>query len=439
MPWKPSTWWRRSKVHARRKSAALKRCRLRLEALEARCVPAVYTWTGKGSDDNWSNASNWDLKGLPSPFPQLGDEAVFNVVAAGDNNDVSLDVGDIVSKVTITSNFTGTILLAGCDLTAGALDMAGGTFDGGGDLFVNGGTWSGGTMQGAGMTSVQGTLAINAPPLGSVALSRRTLDISEGSTVNWVSGTISDVGADIINQGTFDAQDDSMLSGTAPFGNFENRATFKKSQTGVIPGSTSISMPFNNWRGAQTIVQTGSLDLSAGGWSGGTFLLTWGTINFTGGTNTYTWYSGTTFTGRNYATLVNAKADIESTVTAQLFQMTTPDARIVGAGVFWIEDTLRWNAGSMSDSGYTYIDLGAHADIGGAPLLDRRTFSNFGTVTWLPGAGNMTVSNGGSIHNWALFDIQNDSKIVDGGGAGTFLNYCTFCEILRADCGVELS
>src|SRR5262245_25659001 len=47
----------------------------RLERLEERTAPAVATWDGGGSDNNWTTAANW--AGDVAPTPNAGDILVF--------------------------------------------------------------------------------------------------------------------------------------------------------------------------------------------------------------------------------------------------------------------------------------------------------------------------------------------------------------------------
>ncbi len=52
------------------------RTRLTVERLEDRATPATFTWTGAGSDTNWSTTANW-LGGTPTGNPLNTEDLVF--------------------------------------------------------------------------------------------------------------------------------------------------------------------------------------------------------------------------------------------------------------------------------------------------------------------------------------------------------------------------
>src|SRR5215207_10133456 len=51
---------------------------VRLESLETRLAPAVATWDGGGSDNNWTTPANW----IDDVAPQPGDNLTFPTGAA---------------------------------------------------------------------------------------------------------------------------------------------------------------------------------------------------------------------------------------------------------------------------------------------------------------------------------------------------------------------
>src|SRR5262245_49860809 len=52
---------------------------LRCEELEARAVPATYTWTGAGADNNWSTDLNW-MSSLGGAFHPTGNTGTDDLV-----------------------------------------------------------------------------------------------------------------------------------------------------------------------------------------------------------------------------------------------------------------------------------------------------------------------------------------------------------------------
>src|SRR5262245_17087761 len=64
------------------------RCRLTLEDLESRVVPAgTFTWNATGPDQNWSNPANWSVSGTTNTTPR-GD-GTENVVFNNLDNQIS--------------------------------------------------------------------------------------------------------------------------------------------------------------------------------------------------------------------------------------------------------------------------------------------------------------------------------------------------------------
>jgi hypothetical protein len=88
--------------------------RLELIELEPRLAPAVLTWTGGGTDNNWQNPQNWDGVNV---VPGVLDTAIFNATSS---KDATLPAGLYISLVTLQINagYQGTIHLNGGALEA---------------------------------------------------------------------------------------------------------------------------------------------------------------------------------------------------------------------------------------------------------------------------------------------------------------------------------
>src|SRR5215475_8862467 len=56
--------------------------RLEMDCLEDRCLPAVFTWTGAGSTNLWSDFQNWQ----GNVAPQAGADLVFPEIALQKTN-----------------------------------------------------------------------------------------------------------------------------------------------------------------------------------------------------------------------------------------------------------------------------------------------------------------------------------------------------------------
>lgn len=143
-------------------------------------VPAAsYTWTGLGSNDNWSDAGNWS-GGLG--FPGLGDSAEFGSVTPRLHS--VLDANLTISGITYSVPGYTLSVLASLAITGGIVaDSANAP-----DLLVDGALSLGGD---AVVTSLSGT--------GQVGLDAHTLTVSQSGTF---AGAISGTGGSLVKSGT---------------------------------------------------------------------------------------------------------------------------------------------------------------------------------------------------------------------------------------------
>ena len=308
----------------------------------------------------------------------------------------------------------------------GVLDFNGGTLTGGGDLTVNGAfNWTGGTMSGSGTTSIAygGTLTLSG---GSTkTLSGRTVDNAGTATLSNTGEFDLRNGVVFTNQagGTFDAQSDAFIDhgfGTAP--TFSNNGTFKKSGG---TGTTTFEPVFNNTGVVQ--VQSGTLDLTGGGTSSGSFDAASGTtLDFGGGTHTLN--TGATFTGAGSSRVVGGTATVNGAATAANFAQT--GGTLNGGNTLTVSGTFNWTGGTMSGSGTTSIASGGTLTFSGGSTktLSGRTIDNAGTAI-LKDAGEFDLRDGAVFINQAggVFDAQSDAFIDHGfGTVPTFNNSGTF-------------
>src|SRR5437660_348152 len=77
-------------------------CRwLEVEPLETRLAPAVHTWTGLGTTNNWSDAGNW-IEGTPA-----GDPSATLILPAAPRQTNTNDLADVtIHSMTFASNYT---------------------------------------------------------------------------------------------------------------------------------------------------------------------------------------------------------------------------------------------------------------------------------------------------------------------------------------------
>ena len=168
--------------------------------------PFSYTWTGAGSNQNWSTTSNWTSSNGGTTYPGATDTAVFGL---GGTTTVNVDgTGSIESAATLTLNNTGTLSLIGSQAltVTNAVNVgssAAQTFTGSGTLAVTGGlninsqgtlaSLAGNTVHVTGnVVSSGGTFSPGGSgSAGTVAISG-SLTLDSNATLNFDLGSSSD-------------------------------------------------------------------------------------------------------------------------------------------------------------------------------------------------------------------------------------------------------
>ncbi len=353
-------------------------------------------------------------------------------------------------------------------------------------------TWTGGFMVGPGITTIPVGATLTMSGTAEKDLGR---EIDNSGTATWTgTGPIGSGNGAIFNNlagGVFDVQNDAgffyncgSLCGTAA--TFNNAGTFQKTAgTGTTGFITTL---FNN-TGTVT-VQSGTLNLAAGGTGNGSFTGAAGTtLNFGGGTHTLSgavnfptvnFNAGTAILNGNFtSTTTNANGGIGNfnglvTTTGPLvvsagalnfaatawcgqscgitsinqsggtlsFSATNPlslptvtqsAGTFTGAGALTVTGTLTWTGGFMVGPGITTIPVGATLTMSGTAEKDLgREIDNSGTATWT-GTGPIGSGNGAIFNNLAgaTFVVQNDASFFYNCGslcgvAATFNNAGTF-------------
>ncbi len=415
--------------------------------LEDRSLPSTTTWTGLGSNTNWSNPANWN-----NGVPGAGDTAVFNS-SSGTHNQAILDAAAAGAVAALDINWSGTLTLARSLSVTQEMTLANGTVTGAGDLTAGGSlTWSGGTLSGTGNTTVtQGaTLTLSG---GSKTLDHR--GFTNAGTGMW-QGTGSfqiTNGAVFLNQGSFDDQNNQSVSDNA--GTFTNSGTFTKS---AGTGTTSFGTTFNN--NGRVLVQVGTVNLTNGGSSGGTFTVAaQATLQFGGGTSTLTpnatvsgaglvnVTSGTVnvngslnVTGTtqvaggtanfNHAaaslgtvTISNGTANFSTGAALTIATLTFSGGTLTGSDNLTVT-TLNWSGGgTMSGTGATIVPAGSgHLNLtANANKTLNRTLTNLGKWTYI---GNSGIGGTGTINNGGSFEDQSNPTFSGGlvfNNSGTYL------------------
>jgi hypothetical protein len=307
-------------------------------------------------------------------------------------------------------------------------ELAGGTLAGDGTFTVSNTTlsWTGGGMEG-GMTgpgstviAPSGALAINGPD--GKLLDTRSL--TTNGPVTWAgAGSLRlDNGAVITNNSTWTLQGDQALThALGPNGTFINNAT------GVVtkstgPGAASVSAVFNN--DGTVNGNSGTLQLSGGGFSAGTFNAA-GTLSFTGLTQTLG--AGAAFGGAGTVRVDGGTLVLNADVPATNFGLGS--GTLSGTGTLTVAGNFAWTGGTMA-SPAGLGGLGGAVSNGALTingpdlklLAGGYTLTTNGTVTWA-GAGPVRVDDGSVIANSGTWTLQGDQALTHALGTnGTFSN-----------------
>jgi hypothetical protein len=322
----------------------------------------------------------------------------------------------------------GTVTL-GTSHSVTDLTHTGGTIDGAGDLNVSGAfSWTAGAEAGSGTTTIgaTSTLTINA---SGVSLQRT---LTNNGTVTWVAGQIQfSNGGNIQNNAAFTAQPDNSIADFGSAGAFANNAsgTFTRN-TGT--GQLFISVAFTN---AGTVtVSTGELRIQSGSSTGtingaaSTTVSIVGNFSVTAGTfaaATLTLPSGTIdMTPATYsATTVNLSgATFNLNKASAASNWNHSSGVLAGSGAVTVASgkTYNWTGGTMAAAGTTTVAAGGTLTINASGIGLQRTLIDNGTITWT--AGQIQLSNGGTLENNVVFLVQNDTSMADFGSAGGFNN-----------------
>ena len=318
----------------------------------------------------------------------------------------------------------------------GPAQLAGGTLGGTGAVSFQTLDWTGGTMTGPAVTEVSTTLNLTGGSTKTLQAGRRlrllagaTANLSGGSLSLSNQG-----GASVFeNDGTFNAADHADIS-LSNFGGalpgFQNDGTFNKTGAGT---TTDINVPFTH---AGTVnANTGTLNLNGGGTYAGNFNAAGGapggTLRFAGGTHTYT--AGQTTAGAGgLAVFVGTTFTFDTpyavTGPAQMTGGTLGGTALVSF------QTLDWTGGVMTGAGVTEVSTTLNLTGGSTKTLQtgRRLRLLAGATANLSG-GPFSLSNQGgaasAFENDGTFNATDNADVSlsnFGGTLPTFRNNGTF-------------
>jgi RHS repeat-associated protein len=332
---------------------------------------------------------------------------VFTVAAGA-----ALDLSDSNDTNAITGSYTGSggaVRLSAGTLAVGA---AGATFNFPAGMLQ----WTGGTIAGPGTLTSLGGLAISG-------VNRKDLDgvtLDSGGAVVWTgTGTLYSSNAAVVhNRGTWDAQADARFAAwTGARGTFHNHGTLRRSAGAGTADFDGVS--FNNPGGAID-VQSGTLDLSGGTSTGGSFTVAPGAVLDLSDSNDTNALTGA-YTGSGGGAVRLSAGTLAVGAAGATFNFA--------AGI------LQWTGGTIAGPG-TLTNLGGLAISGvNRKDLDGVTLDTRGAVTWA-GTGTLYSSNAAVVHNRGTWDAQADARFAAWTGArGTFHNHGT----LRRSAGAGIA
>jgi hypothetical protein len=368
---------------------------------------------------------------------------------------------------------SGNLNLEGNAASVTTFNLSGGRLFGTAELAVTGAlNWTGGTMAGAGSTSVgpAATFTVN----GEVYLDGRTLNNAGAATWAGTTGIFYAYDGAVVNNqagATFTVQTDRAFRPyTGGPAVFNNAGAFTKAGGA---GTTTVQGLFHN--SGTVDVQAGTLALAEGGGSaGGTFTAEAGaTLHFAGGyfgidAASAVGGAGTVdFSLGNVAfspvvvdlagaydvsgstAVNNATANLAGTITAVGDSLTLGGGNLnffdsavsvatfamsggmlLGTGDVAVTGALTWTGGYMADVGSTSVAAGATltVDSSGDVYLFGRTLNNAGDATWA-GAGTFYALTGAVINNTGTFTARSDRALFwYAGPTPAFNNAGTFTE-----------
>ena len=339
------------------------------EPLEQRQLLSVVTWTGLGSNSNWSTAANWSS----SSGPIAGDQLIFsgstrtatvNNLAAGtsfksiefasNNFSVAGNSITLTSGIIVDSGVTGSSISAGIGLSGACTVNVVNT-----SITISSSVSGSGslTKTGAGTLILTGTDTY----YGGTTISAGALQIGEGGATGSIVGNISNNGQLIVNRS-------GILALSGSIGDSGSLTKL---------GSGTLELYGNNYFSGGTTINEGTVKQESDSALGyGNLTMGGGTLDLNGHEVNVTWLNG-----NSNGSIANSLAD--STATLNVYNGGNYQGSIVddlGGSV-----ALHYfGGGSMTLSGYSNYWGGTTID-GGTVTLGS---------SWGLGYGNVTINGG---------------------------------------------
>jgi hypothetical protein len=385
---------------------------LAIERLEERQVPSAVSWTGAGDGTSWNDLHNWSSLKVPG----AGDDVTISVSGAKIGistpvtvNSLNLNLsgqyawlslpGNSQTDLTISSLFTwtdgellssgnrghvranGGVAMSG-GITFGALPLAC-VLDNAATATVNdveiaagGGTWNnllGSELDLVNNASFNGVLnnsgiVVNKSPTSTIMGNGLSTGLTNQGTIEVQTGTLS-LGGQVTSTGPFTVAAGATL-------NFGEPASFNVAATlgigATITGAGNVSFISDS-----TVTLADTYNVTG---------LT--QIGEESGICTSVTFNGTT-----------SMSSLDLLVSGTL----TGSANVTVAGAFYWEGTMAGSGGTLANGNTTLNNPGTW------PILDGRTFDNYGTCTSTLAVA-LHMIDGATWHNQAgsVLDLQND-------------------------------
>ncbi|HEX7830704.1 MAG TPA: DUF11 domain-containing protein, partial [Thermoanaerobaculia bacterium] len=360
---------------------------------------------------------------------------------------------------TSTISGTGTIQISGATVnfdsavTAPNLQFTAGALGGSGAFHIGGGKWVGGDMNATGTTFVNSGASFELSTATPKKLRRNFVNNGTVFTQNLPASMTFENGATMTNNNLVElGENTNFFCNCTPTATFVNAAGATLHQFNAA-GTSNYLTKFDN---------AGTVDLD----TGILFLLNGGTHTgaFTPGPNTYMAFNGGTHT-MSAATSITGGGAVGFNATSSTFDGTLsisgPTALLVvdGGATFNSATTISttameirsgtvggsanidvtgnlfpssWLNGTITGTGAFTIGPGTPFDFSattGSIILDGRTITNNGTITYTTASNPLALTNNASIQNAGTFSVQTDTAINAGIGANTIINSGTFKKI----------
>ncbi len=328
---------------------------------------ATITWTNSASG-GWNTAANWN----PNVVPGANDTAIISRAGVT----VALNSDTTVRAIVLGTNGAGKVTL----------------------------NWTGGVL--AGSMTVASNSSFNIAFGGGNTAEFNGFILTNYGTVNWANTTIHGVNGNnqrIYNYGLWNEQGDDYFAGAYNGGSalFDNFGTFRKSGT---TGQTTLD-------GAGTFTNTGIVEVQSG------------TLDITGGLN-----SGGTFSTSGAGTMVFYGCTFNNTTT-----FTGPGNFLRGDTTFRgiILGTLNWVGNNVLLAGNLTVASNSVLNIvfgGGLAMFRGCVLTNYGTVNWSNTDIHGVDGYNEQIYNYGVWNAQSDNTFSGAfnGGTALFENFGTF-------------